>query len=129
MKNRIHINREYWPEVTTMPHFIVDIGYEGCRLSYDDIYFDKVEEAIPLLQKLERERRGAVTLDGGHRFKLTAEAASTGGMRLKFAASSSGAFPGRLELEGYFMIDGEYTAAVLGALIALLRDGKEFTID
>jgi hypothetical protein len=28
MSNRLHIKREYWPEVTDLPHFIVELDYE-----------------------------------------------------------------------------------------------------
>ncbi len=40
MKNTLSIKREYWPEVTDMPHFIVKLYYEGCKTEVDDIYFD-----------------------------------------------------------------------------------------
>jgi hypothetical protein len=128
MKNRLHIKYEKWPEVTETPHYIVEIKYEGLSYVHSDIYFDDVNEIISKLKSLEKDRKGKVELDGGFRFKLIIEARTSGGCIVKFRYTSDGAFPGKLMLEGYFTIEGEYTAPMVDMLIKLFTDGKEFVI-
>ncbi len=125
MKNKLNIKREYWPEVTSTPHFIVEIMYEGCNIIYDDIYFDNLDQIVPDLEVLEKTRKGSVNLDGGNRFIATLEATTTGGITINFQTESfPPLFPGELKLKGYFSIDGEYTSKVLGDLGKLFKDGK-----
>jgi len=129
MKNELNIIREYWPEVTSIPHFIVEILYEGCKIIYDDIYFDNVDKIVPKLEALEKTRKGSVNLDGGNRFIAKLEATTTGGITINFQTESfPPIFPGELKLKGYFSIDGEYTSKVLGDLSKLFKDGKKFHI-
>ena len=123
----LNIKREYWPEVTNAPHFIVELRYEGCNINYDDIYFDNLNNIINKLEALEKSRKGRVTLDGGHRFAATLEAAVTGGITIYFQAESfPPTFPGKLKLKGYFAVEGEYTSKIIKDLIKLFKDGKEF---
>ncbi|HHJ40559.1 MAG: hypothetical protein AXA67_10200 [Methylothermaceae bacteria B42] len=78
MKNTLRINREYWPEVTDTPHFIVKLNYEGCKIEFDDIYFDKMDEIISQLEILNKKRTGSVELQGGFRFNTVIEKKETG---------------------------------------------------
>ncbi len=128
MSKSLHIKREFWPDVTDRPHFVVSINYEGCFLKLDDIYFDNELVLVSDLQQLEETRSGQVILDGGFRFSLLMEATPTGGLSLRVKASSDITFPGRLDLEGYFQIAGEYTAGTVNSLIGLLMNGDEFVI-
>ena len=124
----LHISRESWPELTTRPHFVVDLDYAGCRIDWDDIYWDAQEQLPARLRALREARRGKVVLDGGFRFALTVEMRATGGVLLKFRTESGMEFPGKRVLEGFFEVDGEYTDAVLSGLLALLEKGHSFTI-
>ncbi|WP_339134774.1 MAG: hypothetical protein WGN25_16250 [Candidatus Electrothrix sp. GW3-4] len=129
MKNTLKIKREYWPEITNEPHFIVELIYEGCNISYDDIYFSDLNNIIDKLDTLEKNRKGSVKLDGGHRFVAILEATATGGITIHFQAESfPPIFPGELKLKGYFIVEGEYTPIICGDLIKLFKEGKEFHI-
>lgn len=128
MTNRISIKREYWSEVTGVPHFIVDIDYEGVLMKHDDIYFDFIEIIISELSALEKARRGNVRLDGGCRFDADIVMKTNGALSFNFKTESVFPFPGKLILEGYFAIDGEFSGTVLCSLLALFNDGKEFVI-
>ncbi|KXJ39776.1 MAG: hypothetical protein AXA67_11990 [Methylothermaceae bacteria B42] len=128
MKNTLSIKKEYWPEVTDTPHFIVKLNYEGCKIEVDDIYFDKLDEIIVRLETLNKERTGSVELQGGFRFNAVIEVKETGACQFIFATESSGEFPGKLHLEGIFSINGEDSGLFINSLIKLFRDGKEFII-
>lgn len=128
MKNCLRIKSEKWPEVTEVPHYIVELNYEGYSFVYDDIYFDDVNNLILKLQALEKERKGSVDLDGGFRFKVAIESKTLGGIVLNFRAESDTEFPGKIIMEGYFPVEGENAGNVIGALIKLISDGKEFII-
>jgi len=129
MKNKLNIKREYWPEVTSIPHFVVEIMYEGCNIIYDDIYFDDLDKIVPNLELLEKNRKGSVILGGGHRFVASLEATATGGITINFQTESfPPIFPGELKLKGYFSIEGEHTSKILGDLIQLFKGGKELNI-
>jgi len=121
--NRLHIASERWTDVTEVPHYVVNLHYEGCVLTHDDIYFDDLAGQLKLLEKT---RKGHVVLDGGYRFNCNVEATPSGGLDLKFAAMSGANFPGELTLKGKFSISGESTAHVLKSLIGLFQDGAEF---
>lgn len=128
MTNKLSIRREYWPEVTDTPHFIVNLIYEGCNITHDDIYFNDINELIILMEALERDRKGVVNLQGGYRFNAIIESTLTGGMKFHFIAKSSSEFPGKLILEGCFSISGEAASEFLTGLIGLLKNGQEFVI-
>lgn len=128
MDNSLRINSETWPDVTENPHYIVDIYYNGFSCVHDDIYFDNTDNLISKLNSLEKDRKGIIELDGGFRFKLTIEAKTLGGIVLGFRYESDDTFPGKMQLEGYFSVEGENTAVVIKALTELLTDGKEFFI-
>ncbi|WP_419590940.1 hypothetical protein, partial [Thiolapillus sp.] len=70
MIHSLRISRELWPEVTSRPHFIMDLDYEGCRISWDDIYFAVEDEMVDRLREMRIGRKGKVALDGGFRFLL-----------------------------------------------------------
>ena len=128
MKNTLSIKREYWPEVTDTPHFIVKLDYEGCKIKADDIYFDKLDEIVINLETLNKKRTGSVALQGGFRFNAVIEAKETGACQFSFTTESSGEFPGKLNLKGCFSIDGEDLSLFIDSLIELFRDGTEFSI-
>ena len=128
MHNSLRITREYWPEVTDAPHFVVNLKYEGCNIVFDDIYFDKLDECIVQLEALYEERKGSVEIRGGFRFNAVIEAKSTGGIQFLISTESSSEFPGKLRLEGVFSIAGENAGLFIKSLIKLLRDGEEFII-
>ncbi len=129
MKNRLSIQRECWPEVTGTPHFIVDLAYQGCRLRHDDIYFDKLENLVPGLDALEQARKGSLGLRGGSRFDALLEITSTGAVEFRFRTEEPNDFPGRLTLQGHFLVSGEFTSRVLESLVRLFRDGDEFILE
>ncbi|WP_419638144.1 hypothetical protein [Thiolapillus sp.] len=131
MRTMIHslrISRELWPEVTSRPHFIMDLDYEGCRISWDDIYFAVEDEMVDRLREMRIGRKGKVALDGGFRFLLTVEMQATGGVTLGFRTESGAEFPGKRILEGFFEVGGEYTDALLGGLVDLIDKGRPFSI-
>ncbi len=128
MKNSLELSREFWPEVTDMPHFIVRLNYAGCRIEYDDIYFQALHEVVVRLEEMLESRRGAVALQGGFRFDAVVESTATGALRFGFTTESSGGFPGKLRLEGYFSIDGEDASAFIQSLIDLFRSGKKLVL-
>ena len=128
MRNSLKISREFWPEVTDEPHFIVRLNYAGCRIEYDDIYFQALDETLVDLEAMLESRRGAVVLQGGFRFNAVVESTATGAVRFGFTAESSGDFPGKLHLEGYFFIDGENASAFLQSMIDLFRNGTALTL-
>lgn len=129
MTNQLIIKRGYWPDVTEMPHFIVSLVYEGCTMTHDDLYFDDIDNVVAKLEALERKRKGKVLVDGGETFIISVEATSTGGINLKFKTTSAEPiFPGKLSLEGYFEVDGEYASNNIRSLIKLFQDGKEYSI-
>ena len=128
MKNRLSIKREYWPEVTDTPHFVVNLIYEGCNVSYDDIYFDDINEAIALLESLERDRKGVVYLQGGCRFSAIIAVSATGAIQFNFITESLAEFPGKRRIEGCFSISGEDVSVFLKSLVDLFTNGKEFII-
>lgn len=128
MINTLSIKRGYWPEVTDTPHFVVKLQYQGCQIEFDDIYFDKINEVVVQLETLYEERKGIVELHGGFRFNAVVEAKERGALQFRFSTESSGGFPGRLRLEGFFLIDGENSALFIRSLIDLFRGGKEFVI-
>ena len=125
--NRLHIVGERWPDVTEILHYVVNLHYEGCVLTHDDIYLDDLADLASQLKSLEKTRKGHVILDGGYRFNCNIEATPSGGLDLKFAAMSGADFPGELTIEGKFSISGEFTAQVTKSLIGLLQDGTEFS--
>jgi len=126
--NRLEIRKEYYPEVTQRPHFVVTLLYEGCVLSFEDIYFDFCDDLAGRLEQLESSRQGKVRLDGGFRFSMEVEVLPRGAIQLSFQVESDATFPGNLKLQGYFHKGGEYAAEVLNALIRLFRDGDEFIL-
>jgi hypothetical protein len=128
MKNSLRIKSEKWPEVTNIPHYIVEINYEGFSYVHSDIYFDNRESIVSKLNDLELNRKGNVEINGGFRFKIITEAKKLGGIVLNFRCESDETFPGNFVLEGYFSVEGENTASVVSALINLLSDGNEFVI-
>lgn len=128
MAARLAIRREYWSDVTEIPHFVVDLAYAGCRVVHEDIYIDDIDDVIAGLEVLQRDRSGQVVLDGGSRFVATVGMTGTGGVRLGFRTESAATFPGRLRLEGYFSRSGEYAGQVLDSLIGLFRDGRGLVI-
>ena len=128
MSNSISISREYWPEVTDEPHFIISIDYEGCCIKFDDIYFKGLDDVITRLEALKDERKGGVTLNGGFRFNASIEPTHSGAIQFKFFTESSADFPGRLCLEGYSVIPGEDATRFTGSLIRLFRDGKALNL-
>jgi hypothetical protein len=128
MNNQLKIEKEYWPDVTNEPHFIVNLTYEGCTLTFDDIYFDKCDDLLHRLEQLEHDRKGKLKIDGGFRFSASVEILSRGDIKLTFNTESEASFPGKLRLEGYFHGSGEYTSKILTSLINLFKNGSEFII-
>ena len=128
MRNSLAISREFWPEVTDTPHFIVRLNYAGCSIEHDDIYFQALDEVLVRLEEMLESRRGTVALQGGFRFDAVVESTVTGAIRFGFTTESSGGFPGKLRLEGYFSIDGEEASAFLQSLLDLFRSGKELIL-
>jgi hypothetical protein len=128
MKNSLRIKSEKWPEVTDKSHYIVELNYEGYSYSFDDIYFDDLNNIIFKLKTLEKERKGTVQLDGGFRFKVAIKSTAPGGIVLNFKVESGAEFPGKLTLEGHFPVEGGNTAIVIGRLVKLFSDGNEFFI-
>lgn len=127
MTNQLKIRRENWPDVTETPRYIVELTYEGCSIGHDDIYIDDAD--IPAqLEMLEATRKGDVKLDGGSRFSCTVSATSRGGLHLSFRITQGPGFPGKLAIEGYFSIDGEYAGSAIRSLIGLFRQGADFVI-
>jgi len=128
MKNTLHIKSEYWPDVTEIPHFIVDLHYERLVYRCDDIYFDNLGGIVPKLLELERTRKGRVIMHGGFRFQLIVQVMPTGGVDLNFRTESDAMFPGKCIIEGCFSVDGEHAATTIGALIGLFNDGDDFVL-
>jgi hypothetical protein len=128
MENRLRIKRETWPEVTEIPHFVVELIYEDHSYMCDDIYFGDLNDLILQLKALKKKRKGTVEIDGGFRFKVVIKTTSSGGISLNFKVESDSGFPGKMILEGSFPVEGENTEDILMALIKLLREGKEFII-
>lgn len=127
MTNRLSIRREYWPDVTETPHYIVELKYEGCSVSHDDIYIG-VDDALIQLETLEATRKGDVKLDGGSRFRCTVAATSSGGLQVNFGITQGPGFPGKLAIDGYFAVDGEFAGSTIRSLIGLFRHGTDFVI-
>ena len=125
--NHLSLRREYYEGVSNLPHFLVGIDYEGCQICFDDIYFDEPSALARELQILERCRNGQVALDGGSRFRLTVSVERGGELLCRFRAEPND-FPGKLQLEGFFSIDGEFTGMALHALIRLLSEGCPLTL-
>ncbi len=128
MTNALSIKSDSWPDVTEKLHFAIDIKYEGCRLFHEDIYFDDESVVVSGLQRLNESRSGKVTVDGGERFGLAVEATRSGGLILKFKAASDSRFPGRLDLEGFFSVEGEYFESTVKALARIFQRGGEFAV-
>jgi hypothetical protein len=128
MMRKLWINREYWPEVTDVPHFVVKLDYEGHAYACDDIYFDNFDNMLAELEGLQRDRRGRILLDGGFRFKAVIEIDVRGGLGIGFWVETDAAFPGKMRLEGTFNVDGECSGQVLNRLIGLFRDGEAFSL-
>ena len=128
MRNTLSIRKEYWPEVTDTPHFVIKLQYEGCKIEFDDIYFDKLEDILVQIEMLDKERKGIVELNGGFRFNAVIEPKETGSLQFNFSVESSGGFHGKLHLEGVFLIAGEDSCLFIRSLIDLFRYGKHFVI-
>ncbi len=129
MQYTLKIQRAYWPEVTDTPHFSIELQYGNCHQVFDDIYFDKIDDIIEPLENLLIRRKGRVELSGGFRFGARVEATSSGALRLGFSTESSGIFPGRLRLDGEFLIDGEHAEEVIASLLDLFRQGDDFFLE
>jgi hypothetical protein len=123
----IKINREVDKEITNIPRFIVDVSYEGCRIEYDDIYFDNLDELWQKIEKLEKSRKGKVTLDGGTRFRLNLCATKQGGIKIEVTAEKFN-LPGRISLEGILDVEGEFVSRLIGLFKALLLEGRQLEI-
>ncbi len=80
------------------------------------------------LEQLEQDRMGEVILDGGSRFYVSVEVLTKGDIQLKFQTESDETSPGKLRLEGYFHVNGEYASSTLGSLIKLFKDGSKFIV-
>jgi len=128
MTNTLCIRSESWPDVTDRLHFIVEIIYEGCRLAHEDIYFDDESSVVSGLDRLNKTRSGQVILDGGERFSLSVESMTSGGLTLRFKGSADATFPGKLNLEGFFLVDGEYAETTIKALTGIFQKGGDFVI-
>lgn len=128
MMRKLWISRAYWPEVTEVPHFVVKLDYAGYPYVCDDIYIDSFDNILAELEGLQRDRRGRILLDGGFRFKSVIEIDERGGLVIGFWVESGAEFPGKMRLEGTFNVDGEWAGQVLNQLIALFRDGEEFSL-
>jgi hypothetical protein len=125
---KLWIGREYWPEVTDAPRFVVKLDYEGYACACDDIYFDSLDSMLAELEEMQRNRQGRVLLDGGFRFKAVIEIDARGGLVISFWVETGAAFPGKMRLEGAFNVDGEYCTQVLAQWIRLFRDGEDFSL-
>ncbi|WP_457668563.1 hypothetical protein [Thiolapillus sp.] len=126
---RIAIRSEVWPELTSRPHFDVELAYEGCRVNYDEIYFTAEKEIAGQLRDMRRSRKGKVILDGGFQFVLTVEMQLTGGVKLCFRTESGIEFPGKRILEGFFEVEGEYADELLRGLLNLIDEGRDFVLE
>ena len=123
-RRSISIHRARYEDVTDIPHFPVELSFVGHEVSFEDVYFDRLQEIPEALQKLEATRSGKVVLDGGFRVRICLEATSTGGMTVSFrTVQSEGFFPGRCVLEGSIGIDGERVAEVIRSLERLFSAG------
>ena len=127
MINRLLIRRGYWPDVTETPHYIVELEYEGCSVSHDDIYID-IDNILGQLESLETTRKGEARLDGGSRFRCSIAATSHGGLQMDFRITHGPGFPGKLSIDGYFAVDGEFSGSTIRSLIGLFRHGTDFVI-
>jgi hypothetical protein len=126
--NKLAIRSETYEGVTEVPHFPVVIDYEGCHVQMEDIYIDDLKAIADSLGRLEGSRTGEVRLDGGSRFTVVLSIDSHGGLLVRFQAEPV-PFPGRLLLEGYFRIDGEYTGQYILGFQKLLKEGAPISIE
>ena len=108
--------------------YITDLAYHGCRLRHDDIYFDQPDDLVSRLEALEQDRAGSVGLHGGSRFDALLELTATGAVDFRFRIEEPAGFPGKLVLEGRFLVGGEFTSTILDTLVRLFRDGEEFIL-
>ena len=96
-------------------------------IEHDDIYFGNLDEISCQLDNFEKTRKNEVIIDGGSRFKLTILPNNTGGIKLK-CNSEKFNLPGRVILESYFNIDGEFVSIFINSFKELLTNGKELNI-
>ncbi|MBN2396670.1 MAG: hypothetical protein JXC36_09470, partial [Candidatus Atribacteria bacterium] len=127
MKNKMTIKREFYQDVTSTPHFITQINYEGCYIEHDDIYFDNLNNIDAELDTFNKTRIKSIIIDGGQRFRLTIIPTNNGGIKLKCNSDKIN-LPGKISLEGFFSIDGENVNEFIQKIKALIKDGKELNI-
>ena len=112
-----------------MPHFDIELVYEGCRINLQEIYFSQQDELAVQLRHMLRDRTGKVMLDGGFQFVLMVEMQATGRVMLRFRTESGIEFPGKRIVEGLFEVEGEYADSLLRSLVNLIDKGRVFILE
>lgn len=125
---KLTIKKDVYEGVTESPHFPVVIDYEGCHVEIEDLYFGNIRTLSDSILNWERLRTGEVHLDAGSRFSATLSLNSHGALVIRFRAEPT-PFPGRLFLEGSFIIDGEYTGQYLMKFVKLINEGETLNIE
>jgi|GEM_PF-2875471 len=128
-KNSLTIKRAYFEDVTKVPHFPIELRYEGYNVSFEDIYFDNLD-ALPMkFRELEKTRKGEVLLDGGFCVKILFKATRMGGVAISFTTEQfEPIFPGRCIIEGRFSVDGEMVKTLVDSFDKLFSDGTPVVI-
>ncbi|QWV92154.1 hypothetical protein KP004_13085 [Geomonas oryzisoli] len=125
----LRISKVSYLDVTSTPHFPVEVSYCGISVSFEDIYFDKPDDFLARLKVLEVTRKGEALLDGGLRIKFLFKMTSHGGMKISFTLNDwEPSFPGRLTIEGHFEIEGEFLSQFVLSFEKLIKDGVPFCI-
>jgi hypothetical protein len=123
------IRRDIYEDVTSIPHFPIEIQYVGHHVSFEDIYFDRPELFLEELRTLEEKRKGEVLLDGGLRIRIWFKATPRGGVSVSFRSEEfEPIFPGNCILKGSFSIDGECVKQLVNSFKKLFSDGTPVTI-